>query len=185
MSTCTRTITGNMRGGFLLLLPTICAFRGTSPSITPAIAQLRKANAAAGIPVPSPSQLTALAHPFTIFMHYSMCTYTGCQWNTAVSPAQDFAPPDAGPNATQWAETALAAGASQICLTVRHVGGFTLWPSSTTNYSVAASGWRGGRGDVVAEFVTAVRAVSFNGNRPRTKNPRPKKTNPNPNPTTP
>ena len=94
-------------------------------------------------------------------MHYSMCTYTGCQWNLATSPAQDFAPPDAGPNATQWALTAQAMGATQICLTVRHVGGFALWPSATTNYSVAASGWRGGKGDVVAEFTDAVRAVGI------------------------
>ena len=134
---------------------------GTSPVITPALSLKRASNSAAGIPLPLPSQLTALAHPFTLFMHYSMCTYTGCQWNTAVSPAQDFAPPDAGPNATQWAEAALAAGASQICLTVRHVGGFALWPTATTNYSVSASGWRGGKGDVVAEFVAAVRAVGI------------------------
>ena len=132
---------------------------GTSAVITPDLEARRGANAAAGIPQPTPSQLTALAHPFTLFMHYSMCTYTGCQWNTAVSPAQDFAPPDAGPNATQWAAAAAAAGATQICLTVRHVGGFALWPSRTTNYSVAASGWRGGKGDVVAEFVAAVRAA--------------------------
>lgn len=88
-----------------------------------------------------------------------MCTYTGCQWNTAVSPATDFAPPDAGPNIAQWMETVKAMGASQICLTVRHVGGFTLWPSATTNYSVAASSWRSGKGDVVAEFVAAARAA--------------------------
>lgn len=94
-------------------------------------------------------------------MHYSMCTYTGCQWNTATSPPADFTPPDDGPNATQWFDTVLALGATQVCLTVRHVGGFTLWPSATTNYSVAKSPWRGGGGDVVAEFVTAARAAGI------------------------
>ena len=151
-----------MRLSILLLsCRTVAGVPRDTPTLPPALSLKRASNAAAGIPLPSPSQLTALAHPFTIFMHYSMCTYTGCQWNTAVSPAQDFAPPDSGPNATQWAEAALAAGASQICLTVRHVGGFALWPTRTTNYSVAASGWRGGKGDVVAEFVAAVRAVGI------------------------
>ena len=90
-----------------------------------------------------------------------MCTFTGCQWNLAVSPAQDFTPPDSGPNATQWALTAKNMGATQICLTVRHVGGFSLWPTASTNYSVAASAWRNGTGDVVREFVEAVRAVGI------------------------
>lgn len=34
-----------------------------------------------------------------------------------------------------------------------HEGGFALWPSNHTNYSVARSPWRGGQGDVVADFV--------------------------------
>ena len=135
--------------------------RGTSTDLA-ASAALRARNAAAGLPLPSQAQLAgALQHQFTLFMHYSMCTYTGCQWNLATSPAQDFAPPDAGPNATQWALTAKLAGATQICLTVRHVGGFALWPTASTNYSVANSTWRGGRGDVVAEFVAAMRAVGI------------------------
>ncbi len=135
--------------------------RGTTTDITAASA-LRQRNAAAGVPLPSQAQLSGtLQHQFTLFMHWSMCTFTGCQWNLATSPAQDFAPPDAGPNATQWALTAKLAGATQICLTVRHVGGFALWPTASTNYSVANSTWRGGKGDVVLEFVTALRAVGI------------------------
>jgi len=135
--------------------------RGTSSDIK-AASELRSRNAAAGFPLPSQAQLQgALQHQFTVFMHYSMCTYTGCQWNLATSPAQDFAPPDSGPNATQWAETAKKMGATQICLTVRHVGGFALWQTASTNYSVANSTWRDGKGDVVAEFTSALRAVGI------------------------
>jgi hypothetical protein len=137
------------------------ALRGTTTDLA-ASAALRASNAAAGIPLPSQAQLSGtLQHQFTLFMHYSMCTYTGCQWNLATSPAQDFAPPDSGPNATQWALTAKLAGATQICLTVRHVGGFALWQTASTDYSVANSTWRGGKGDVVAEFTAAVRAVGI------------------------
>ena len=45
-------------------------------------------------------------------------------------------------------------GAKEICLTVTHEGGFALWPSNFTNYSVAHSHWRG---DVVADFVASCR----------------------------
>ena len=48
-------------------------------------------------------------------------------------------------------------GAKEICLTVTHEGGFALWPSNFTNYSVAHSHWRSGGGDVVAEFVASCR----------------------------
>ena len=135
--------------------------RGTTYDLE-ASATVRKTNAAAGIPLPSLAQLKGnLIHPFTVFMHYSMCTYIGCQWNTEVYPPTDFTPPDIGPNATQWFETVKALGATQVCLTVRHVGGFALWPTQTTNYSVINSPWRGGKGDVVADFVTAARAAGI------------------------
>ena len=113
------------------------------------------------IPAPSAAQQTALSHAFTVFHHYSLCTYLGCQWDLQTAPATDFAPPDAGPNVDQWMAVSKMVGATQACLTVRHVDGFALWPSRTTNYSVAASGWRGGRGDVVADFVAAARRAGI------------------------
>jgi alpha-L-fucosidase len=52
-------------------------------------------------------------------------------------------------------ENAAALGTSEICLTAAHEGGFALWPSNATPYSVAASSWRGGKGDVLREFADA------------------------------
>jgi len=113
------------------------------------------------IPAPSLPQLTALAHTFTVFHHYSLCTYLGCQWDLQTAPAANFAPPDAGPDMDQWMAVSQSIGATQACLTVRHVDGFALWPTATTNYSVAASAWRGGKGDVVADFVAAARRAGI------------------------
>ena len=39
------------------------------------------------IPAPSAAQQTALAHTFTVFHHYSLCTYLGCQWDLQTAPA--------------------------------------------------------------------------------------------------
>ena len=34
---------------------------------------------------------------------------------------------------------------------------YSLWPTAANNYSVKASPWRSGKGDVVADFVASVR----------------------------
>ncbi|WP_308445924.1 alpha-L-fucosidase [Brachybacterium atlanticum] len=48
-------------------------------------------------------------------------------------------------------------GARYVMLTAKHHDGFCLWPTSTTDYSVSSSRWRGGDGDLVAEVAGACR----------------------------
>ena len=111
-----------------------------------------------GIPSPTPPQAAALRHNFSMFMHFSLCTFTpACDgtWDIPPGNPESFFP-DAL-DTDQWMETAAIAGATQICLTVRHVDGFALWPTKSNNYSVAASPWLNGTGDVVAAFVTSAR----------------------------
>jgi alpha-L-fucosidase len=61
----------------------------------------------------------------------------------------------------QWVSTAVEWGAQEICLTAKHTGGFTLWPTNalngTYNYSVKYSPWKDGKGDVIREFTNSCR----------------------------
>jgi len=135
---------------------------------------------ALGIPVPNQRQLDFMELEFITFFHYSIPTY----WNPPIEylytpnptyhncatttidhgnqtgsyyPCLDpriFAPTDL--NADDWMRHAAALGSREICLTAHHEGGFALWPSNYTPYSVKlATGWRGGAGDVLREFADA------------------------------
>ena len=60
-------------------------------------------------------------------------------------------------SAAQTMQIAKSFGASEVCITAHHEGGFTLWPSNFSDYGVAASAWKGGKGDILKEFAAAAR----------------------------
>jgi hypothetical protein len=74
-------------------------------------------------------------------------------------PAKLFNPENY--SAAQTMEVAKAFGASEVCITAHHEGGFTLWPSSYSDYGVGASAWKGGKGDILKEFAAAARAAGI------------------------
>lgn len=117
------------------------------------------AGGAAGVTVPSPAQAAWQQTNLRTFHHFGICTFTGCEHNDGMSPnvASAFAP-TAEVNVTQWVLAAKAMGAGTAVLTARHEGGFALWPSKFSNYTIAQSPYRNGTADLVAEFVDACRA---------------------------
>ncbi len=60
-------------------------------------------------------------------------------------------------NTNQWVDVAESMGARYIILTAKHVGGFCLWPTSTTDYSIASTPYKNGKGDIVGELADACR----------------------------
>ncbi len=92
-----------------------------------------------------------------MFFHFGVRTfYEGhTDWDGAPMDAAAFAPD--GLDCGQWIRTAAAGGARYAVMTAKHHDGFALWPSAYTDYSVKASPWRGGKGDVVREFTDACR----------------------------
>jgi alpha-L-fucosidase len=105
---------------------------------------------------PTPGQFSwQRDRSLALFCHFGVNTFNGVEWSDGTLSPTSFDPGDL--DCRQWAGVAKAAGASHIILTAKHHDGFCLWPTSTTDYSVASSPWKDGSGDVVAELASACR----------------------------
>jgi alpha-L-fucosidase len=107
-------------------------------------------------PVPSRSQLQWQRDELAMFLHFGVNTFSNREWGDGKESPSSFNPVKL--DAKQWAGVAKQAGFKAMILTAKHHDGFCLWPSKTTKHSVVSSPWRGGKGDVVREFVNACRA---------------------------
>ncbi|MCG6188307.1 alpha-L-fucosidase [Maribellus maritimus] len=81
---------------------------------------------------------------------YGLNTYTEEEWAYGNVDPKLFDPNDL--NTDQWAKTAYEAGMKGLILVCKHHDGFCLWPSKYTDYSVKATPWKDGQGDVLGEL---------------------------------
>ena len=126
---------------FLFFLP-VLAFAQTAPP-------------APVYPIPEPRQIAWQDLQYYGFVHFNMNTFSDREWGFGDEKPGQFAP--SALDARQWARVAKEAGMKGLIITAKHHDGFVLWPSAYTEHSVKNSPWRGGKGDLIREFVDACR----------------------------
>lgn len=110
------------------------------------------ATAAPKLALPTAAQRAWQELELGMFVHFAPNTWQEKEYDDlSLAPAAIM--PTIEP--AQWADTASAMGARYIVLVAKHVGGFCLWQTDTTDYSIKGTPWKDGRGDVVAELAEA------------------------------
>lgn len=94
---------------------------------------------------------------FGMFVHFNLATAADTDWAGGYEDTDLFNPTklDCG----QWADCAKEAGMTYMVLTVKHTEGIVLYPSAVTSRDTTLfRKFRGGKGDIVREFVNACRS---------------------------
>ncbi len=104
-------------------------------------------------PVPSAQQLAWQELEYGMFCHFGINTFHNEEWTDGSKSPATFLPTDF--DARQWVEVARRAGMKYLVVTAKHHDGFALYPTTHSDYSVASSPWRDGRGDVLREVADA------------------------------
>lgn len=106
-------------------------------------------------------KLEFLDWEFGVFFHFGIRSFFPGHkdWDGKEMPMESFNPTEL--DCENWLKTAKAGGATYAILTCKHHDGFALWPTKYSEYSVAGSRWKDGKGDVVREFVDACRKVGL------------------------
>lgn len=106
---------------------------------------------------PTEKQLKFQDWEFGLFIHFGLRTfYEGyVDFDDRPMSQEKFNPINL--DCGQWVQTAKKAGMEYAVLTAKHHDGFSNWPSNYTDFSVAQSPWKNGKGDVVQEFTEACR----------------------------
>lgn len=100
--------------------------------------------------IPNKAQLNWHEMEMYCIIHFGADTYTDKEWgygdeNPAIVSPANF-------DAMQIVGAAKAGGFKGVIIVAKHHDGLCLWPTKTTEHNISKSAWRGGKGDMVAEY---------------------------------
>ena len=104
-------------------------------------------------PLPSQAQLAYLGDELAAFIHFGPNTFYDQEWGTGQEDPERFNPTRL--DAREWVRVLKETGFKKLILVVKHHDGFVLYPTAHTDYSVKASPWRNGEGDLLLEVSQA------------------------------
>ena len=104
-------------------------------------------------PLPSQAQLDYLEDELAAFIHFGPNTFYDQEWGSGQENPKRFNP--AKLDAHEWVRVLKETGFKKLILVVKHHDGFVLYQTAHTDYSVKASPWRDGKGDLLLEVSKA------------------------------
>jgi alpha-L-fucosidase len=104
---------------------------------------------------PTPHQLEWQDREVGMFIHFAPNTWLDKEYDDLSLPLSRFNPEKL--DTDQWVAAAEAMGAKFIIFVAKHAGGFCMWQTDTTDYSLESTPWRGGKGDVLADLAASCR----------------------------
>lgn len=115
---------------------------------------------AAHLARPTPQQFDYQEQERTLFIHFSLNTWTENEYDLGGISPEVFNPTKL--DTDQWCQAAQNMGAKGIVFVAKHVGGFCLWQTETTDYSLKSAPWKDGKGDVLRELSESCRKFGLN-----------------------
>lgn len=100
--------------------------------------------------VPSTKQIAIQEMEYYNFIHFGLNTFTQKEWGSGnVSPSvwtlEDI-------NTDRWVSDLKKTGSKGVIITAKHHDGFCLYPSKFTDYTIANTVYRNGKGDIVKQL---------------------------------
>jgi alpha-L-fucosidase len=103
--------------------------------------------------LPSPPQVQWQNMERTMFVHFAPNTWQGTELDDRSTPLNRINPAKLDVN--QWIDAAESFGAKMIIFVAKHVGGFCMWQTESTEYSIKNTPWKNGKGDILDELAKA------------------------------
>ncbi len=103
--------------------------------------------------LPSPQQVQWHNMERTMFVHFAPNTWQGTELDNRSTPLGRINPSKLDVN--QWIDAAESFGAKMIIFVAKHVGGFCMWQTESTDYSIKNTPYKNGKGDILDELAKA------------------------------